>query len=284
MKVAVYILQGNGGARLTCPAMTEGAKAAGHIVSILRDTDYHEPDHDVAVFWGYVETCQAIMTGYLAVGKPVIYLDLAYWGRGTHYKVSVNSRHPTAYFQNWVHSDKRRKELGVNIKDFHRSGKHILLAGMGAKAAWAEKLEPVESWERDAVRKLRCFTDRVIYYRPKPSWRNAKPIEGTFFSSQDSNLKTVLNNNCHAVVAHHSNVAVEGLIMGVPAFVWCGVAEPLSSKALDLIEQPFYPSDVEQWANDVAYCQWSIPEMKDGTVWRHLAAEGLLEGRTLIGK
>jgi hypothetical protein len=151
---------------------------------------------------------------------------------------------------------------------------------MGAKSAWAEQEEPVESWERTVVETLRAQSDRKIIYRPKPSWTEAKPIPGTTFSPRAQPLIELLGKQCHAVVTHHSNVAVDGLVSGVPAFIKLGAAAPmsLSTSNLAMIEYPYYPLDRyrEQWLNDLAYCQWSLKEMSNGACWSHLKEEGLV--------
>lgn len=279
MRVAIYTLKGNGGSSKTCPAMEAGARRFGYHTTVFADTQYCPEQgayYDVAVFWGYVETLQAVMRDYSAAGKPAVYLDLGYWKRDQYFKVSVNARHPTAYFQRRYHDDVRRKLFGVEPQLWRKVvGGHILLAGMGAKAAWAEKLEPVESFEREVVKLLKMRTDRPIVYRPKPSWSGAKPIEGTRFSPRAEPLEELLANS-FAVVTHHSNVAVDGLVAGVPAFALQGVAAPMGSSYFLTIGEPFYPHNREQWLNDVAYCQWSLDEMRDGTVWRHLKDEGLI--------
>ena len=277
MKVGVYLLRGNGGAMRTCPAMAAGATACGDEVELLTVDNYKEPCYDVAVFWGFVTPCQNILKAYRQLDKPVVFLDMGYWHRSDYYKVSINRRHPTAYFQDIEHDDSRRKMFGLEPKPFHRKTMgHILLAGMGAKSAWAEKEEPVESWERRTVAELRKYTDRKIIYRPKPSWAGATKIEGTSFSSNSQSLESVLQD-CHAVVTHHSNVAVDGLVAGVPAFTNIGAAVPMATGfRLDDIERPYYPDDREQWLNDLAYCQWSLTEMRDGTCWRHLKEECLI--------
>ena len=64
MKVAAYILTGNGHAALTCPAMVAGARAQGETVDILSEKQYkkdHADTYDAAIFWGYVEIMQTIM-------------------------------------------------------------------------------------------------------------------------------------------------------------------------------------------------------------------------------
>lgn len=275
MRVGVYEVHGNGGATRTCPAMARGAEACGETVVYRTDKQYNGPDCDVAVFWGFVQTCQDIMKGYRNAGKPVVYLDSGYFNRNTHFKVSVNGRHPTSYFQKVKH-DSTRRVLYPRIQPWHLRGKYVLVAGMSAKAAWAEKCEPAESWERAAIVQLQKYTDRQIMYRPKPSWSGATRIKGAIFSGPSRSLEVELAD-AWAVVTHHSNVASDGLVAGVPAFVWHGVAAPLGLHDLAKIEWPYYPEEREQWLNDLSYCQWSTDEMRSGQCWRHLKSEGLLE-------
>lgn len=132
-----------------------------------------------------------------------------------------------------------------------------------------------EEWERNAVAALRKVTDRKIVYRPKPSWTGAKPIEGTSFSPRSESLNDVLRD-CHAVVTHHSNTAVDALVAGVPVFCLEGVASPLALDDLASIENPVTPDGREQWAADVAWTQFSVKEMQCGLAWRHLKDEGVV--------
>jgi hypothetical protein len=170
----------------------------------------------------------------------------------------------------------RFDQHGLTLEPMKKRGDYILLAGMSRKAAKSWRYHP-EEWERDAIRQIKEVTDRPILYRPKPSWKNAKPIEGTHYSNRQSRLEPVLRG-AWAVVTHHSNVAVDGLITGIPCFLQTGVARPLGLDDLTRIEEPFYPEGdvVRQWAYNVAYSQWNVPEMRLGLPWRHMKKEGLL--------
>lgn len=275
-EIAIYLIPGHKRSGLCCHAMYAGIRAMGHRARLLPETAYQGPEHDVAVFYGYTATLRRVMADYRASGRKAVYIDLGYWGRegqrGYH-KVVVNARHPTEYFQNRKHDDSRLGRFGLSPKRW-REGRHILLAGMGDKAAGAEGFR-VEAFERDAIAALRHVTDRPIIYRPKPSWLMAQPIDGTIYSPKSHDLNAIMAG-AHAVVTHHSNVAVEGLIAGVPAFCWKGVATPLALQDLARIEVPLYPDGREQWAADVAWTQWSIDEMDRGLAWRYLKDEGLV--------
>lgn len=283
MKVAVYEMGGSGRSRILCQAMAAGITASGDHVIRRLGNDYTEVEADVAVFYGYIQPLRKAMADYRAAGKKVVYLDLGYWGRELggcrfgYHKIAVNDRHPTAYFQRRAHDDKRAAQLmpETAVRSWKNTGQHIVLAGLSPKASEVEGF-PVYSWERRMIQELRLHTDRPIIYRPKPSDRSAKPIEGTIFSDPNKQPLDAILKDAWAVVVLHSNVAVDAIQCGVPAFAKMGVAAPLSLDDVSLIEQPSRPDGREQWVNDIAYCQWNVAEMEQGLPWRYLKDEGLI--------
>lgn len=241
---------------------------------------YNGPVSQIAVFYGLRGNLRQVFADYRMYQRKAVHVDLGYWNRTEggklygYHKVTVNNRHPTAYFQNKRHPHDRFSKLGLQIKPWRTNGEHILVAGMGPKAADVEGFAP-NQWEKDAVAKLRMHTDRPIIYRPKPSWHHPEPIDGTMLSPNNQPLEEVLRK-CHAVVSHHSNVCVDALIEGVPVFCVKGVAVTMGLNDISKIEEPLIPDGREQWAADIAYCQWRPDEMKEGLVWRHLKNEGLI--------
>lgn len=255
-------------------------RQAGDRPMLRSDDDYRRPEEAAVAFYGFEKNTPRIMAEFKRAGKPVVFVDLGYWQRkgrarwDGYHKVAVNDRHPTAHFQRCWHDDSRLRRFGVKMQPWRTAGAHILIAGMSARSAASYGLAP-EEWERRAVAELTRHTERPLIYRPKPSWREARPIDGTRFSPKAEPLAEVLEN-CHAVVTHHSNVAVDALVMGVPVFCKEGVAAPMGLRDLGWIEAPHYPEDRVQWAADVAWCQWSLEEMRSGAMWRHLKDEGLV--------
>lgn len=276
-QAAVYVMPGHRRSGMVCGAMARGIVAAGDQVRQISYLDYTTPDHDACVFYGYVPQLQKIMAEYRALDKPAVYVDLGYWrreGLTGYHKVVVNGRHPTAYFQNRRHKGDRFKTLGVTISPWRIGGHNILLAGMGHKASVIAEGMAFERFERDAAETLLQHTKRPVFYRPKPNDIHGKPIAGTTFA-RDLDLERIMSD-CHAVVTHHSNVAVDALMAGVPAFCWHGVAAPMALQDMTQIERPWFPGDRERWANDVAFTQFSVPEIAAGVAWRHLKDEGLI--------
>lgn len=277
--VTVYQAAGQHRSRLICEAMLHGIRRCGDRPTLVEAARYAGPDAEIAVMYGMHGELFRAFNDYVASGRKAVYIDLGYWGRreggrwAGYHKVSVNARHPTAYFQNRVHDGSRLRRFGLHPKPW-RSGQHILIAGMGHKTALVG--EPAGGdWELEVVAEIRKHTDLPIVYRPKPSWKAAQPIGGTIFSPQTQDLGEVLANAC-AVVTHHSNVAVDGLVDGIPAFCWHGVASVMASQDLSEIHQPRKPDGREQWMRDIAWCQWSVDEMRLGLPWRHLKSEGLI--------
>lgn len=237
------------------------------------------PDFDIAIFYGLAGGLARLLSDYREHGARAIYVDLGYWGRRKlsrwdgHHKLALNSRHPTDYFQARPKGPERFRQFRVAINPWRTTGRHILLIGMSAKASAAEGFAP-EQWERETVQQLRALTDRPIVYRPKPNWDGARPIEGTRWGKGPLLAEALVG--CHAVVAHHSNAAVDALLAGVPCVCPDGVASLLGTPDLAQIETPPTPEGREQWAYDLAWTQWSVEEIEQGAAYRYLVEEGLL--------
>ncbi len=281
LRVSVYSFPGSNRSTGIARAMAQGIHASGDAVQCFRMTDYAEPNADVAVFYGLM---RPILDGYRKAGKAAIYIDLGYWGRHEggrrdgYHKFALNSRHPTAYFQNKVHCPKRFQHFHQPVYAWRslESDGNILLAGMSAKAARAEGFAP-EEWERSIVKEIRKHTDRPILYRPKPNWPDATHIQGTkMVKGEDGDAHRFIRS-LHAVVTHHSNMAVEAILAGVPVFCWDGVATAPGKGCSDIskIESPPDAINREQWAADIAWTQWNLAEMTSGRAWKYLKDEVL---------
>ncbi len=267
--------------------MAEGAAKAGlRVVVIPQDRWQGGHDADIGCFYGLEGNTPAIFERYrdaAAREHDAVYIDLGYWGRREggrwtgYHKVVVNERHPNLYVNLRAMPGDRLARFHVEPRPRRTTGHHILLCGMSDKGARSCGYEP-EQWERQAIAEIRQYTDRPIVYRPKPSWKGARPIEGTRYSDAKRTLEQELEG-AHMLVTRHSNAALEAMLAGVPAHATHGVAALLSATTLrEALEHPHLPDPAAllRLARNVAYCQWSIAEMREGLPWRHLMAEGLL--------
>lgn len=261
-----------------------GIALAGDDPQLLRESEYTPAlanGWDAQVFYGLQGNLPKIFAHAVEFTKAV-YVDLGYFGRreggrfAGYHKITVNARHPSAYYRKPQHPADRWEKFGIALKPYRDplAGRYVLVAGMSPKAAWAEGFKPME-WERATCEMLQRITHRPIIFRPKPSDPHATHIPGTYLSPPKRELARDFEH-AHAIVSHHSNINIEGLIEGIPSFTWGGVARAMSSQNLNEIDSPLYPVGRHPWLADIAYTQWSIPEIEAGLAWAHLRAEGLV--------
>lgn len=144
-------------------------------------------------------------------------------------------------------------------------------------------------WYRDVTIRLRSKTRRTIIFRSHPrlsvirSSKNRRKTDVSLVREAAGGLsdfrfstKRLLVDELReawAVVAFTSNAAVDAAIAGVPTFA-CDpacMAWDVSSGDIANIERPTYP-DRKPWVHRLAYSQWTIAEMRDGTMWKRLRA------------
>lgn len=275
-KIGIYFAPGSHRSTIVANAMAEGAGRLGLTFDHLpSSTAPITPRHDVAVFYGLAGGLRQIYEQYRK-SRKVLFLDLGYFGRRKrtrydgYHKLVLNDRHPTAYFQEREHSIDRFRAHGIQIQPWRKGGKHVLVIGMSAKAAAHDGFQP-QQWERETIAQLAALTDRPIIYRPKPNWTESRPIPGSHYGVHTPLAEHFADAHC--VVAHHSNVAVDALLAGIPCICPAGVASALSLQDLTQIETPIRPEGREQWAADLAFTQYSLDEMLDGTAWRYALEE-----------
>jgi hypothetical protein len=261
-------------------AVRSGLQRHGAYMTAVDQSAYQEPDADVAVFYGLAGNLKRLQRAYVAAGLKTVFFDLGYWcreGETGFYRVVLNALHANAYFQRIKHGPERFSRFGIETKPFTRSGSHVLLCGMSAKAAWVYDLEP-QQWERAAVATAHACSLREVRYRPKPSWLEASPIaDSTWAPSVGRPIDEELAG-AWACVSHHSNAGLDALIAGVPVFAIDGLAAALGRSDVHLLEDPRIVDEGErdQLLFDAAHTQYSVPEIADGTLWRYLRDEGLI--------
>lgn len=211
-------------------------------------------------------------------GVHVIYLDKGYTRHAApgpvklweYWRVAVDGHHPTQTLMNIARPEDRMDRLGLLMQPWRRSGAGIVIAGSSQKYHDFYGLRDPTAWATKLVRFIQAnFPKRPIIYRPKPSWRDAVPIPGSTFS-QGGEIGDVLQG-AWALVTHGSNAVFEAVLGGIPCIVLGdAVAKPISSTRMEELETPRLATYAErnQWAANLAYCQWTLPEFASGEAWR----------------
>lgn len=268
---------------LVAEAFMEGALSRGFQIENRFTSEYKTHIFDVAIVMGVKGATKQIMTDYLAERKTVIYIDKGYTRRKSddggiseYYRIAINSTQPTAYFQRQPQSEHRFEKLDYYLQRMpHNHNGHIIFAGSSQKYCDFHELGDATDYAQRVITELRKYTDRKIVYRPKPSWQDAVPLSGTTFSGPQRKIWMELQD-AYALVTHGSNAAFDAILNGIPIIILGdGVGKPLARTELKDINNLYYPTPEEryQWCCDLAYCQWTLSEMRSGLMFKHIDTE-----------
>jgi lipopolysaccharide biosynthesis glycosyltransferase len=203
------------------------------------------------------------MAACRAAGRDFYYIDTGYFGNGkkkTYHRVTLND---VQNFGPVIDRPHDRLELtGVQLTKF-RPGAKILLAPPSQKLLNLYNID-LEAWLDTTINEIKQHTDREIVVRLK---------QGRSVRVHDNTMKMALDQDVHCVVTFSSIAAGEALLLGKPAItLGPNAAALLCSQSLSEIENPKIPTldEVAAWAAHLSYCQFTEPEMRDGTAWRIL--------------
>lgn len=209
---------------------------------------------DIPVVWGVLRESDRILAQARAQGLHFFYVDHAYFnrGHGNSYRITRN-----AYDAGRVRKvgDSRLKMLNLDVQPWRKSGRSIIVCPPTEHFAAAHNCS---DWLETTLCALKLETDRPIVIRTKP-----RPGEGSV------PLVEALQD-AHALVTHSSNVAIEAVCLGTPVFVSpTSAAAPVGRTDIGMIESPRYPKR-EGWLAHLAYSQYSLEEIRDGSAWNLL--------------
>jgi hypothetical protein len=118
-------------------------------------------------------------------------------------------------------------------------------------------------WLMNTIETIKKHTDMEIVIREKGS-RSAR---------QHHSIFDALDEGVFATVAFNSIAALESVIYGVPSFITVPcAASPLGITDLSQISTPFYPDEslIKQHCASLAYGQFTVEEIANGTAWKIL--------------
>lgn len=198
-----------------------------------------------------------------AAERDFYYIDTGYFGnlrKKTYHRVTKND---VQYFGDVIERPfDRLAKTGVRIQK-HRPGSKILVAPPSQKLLNLYDIN-LEQWMEQTLAEIKQHTDREVIVRLKKG-RSERVTTDT--------MEMALNQDIHCLVTFSSIAAGEALLLGKPAItLGPNAAAPLCSQSLAEIENPIMPTvdEVQSWAAHIAYCQFTEPEMRDGTAWRIL--------------
>jgi hypothetical protein len=230
------------------------AFAEGIACRIAYAEDEPETLSDIPVVWGVLRESDRILAQAKAQQLYFFYIDHAYFnrGHGRSYRITRNGYEAGAIRR--CPSD-RLQALEVAVAPWRKGGREIIVC---PPTEYFMRAHGCQDWLETTLQTLRRLTERPIVVREKPK-------TGGEVVPLPKALETA-----HALVTHSSNVAIEAACLGTPVFVSsASAAAPIGRTDLADIEAPVYP-EREAWLAHLAYNQFSIDEIRDGSAWRML--------------
>lgn len=262
--VAVFYPDYNPGNTETLRAFAEGCEAP-----LLPDTQYQKCD--VMVIFGLVKNSfpkSHRKADLLRAHRgPVVVVERGFVRRDDYCSVGLNGINGAADHCNRNSPGDRWAALGVELRPWVRRDGPVLVVG---QVPWDVTVQHTDhpQWCRDTVRAVRRMGYEPIF-RPHPKAMH-KVDYGVDCPLDTGPLPETLDRVSH-VVTWCSNTAVDAAVQGVPVIACdrMSMASPVAGKTLLDLFDPYTP-DRLQWANDLAYTQWTRDEMRAGKAWEHI--------------
>lgn len=238
------------------------------------DSDFnYDSTNDPIVLRGILK--HKIMNRCWTDQRDFYYIDTGYFGnertaanpngwKHWHRIVKNNLQHGEII----ARPDDRFKQFNKKFTAWKKDGRKILIAAPDDKPCKFYGINKDE-WVHNTIAEIKKYTDRPVEIRQRAPKRIDRISTDT--------LQSALDNDVFALVTFNSVAAVESIFYGIPAFTMAPVnaASPVSLSDLSRIDTPYY-ADTDKlyaWACHLAYGQFHINELKDGTAQRILLDE-----------
>ena len=280
MKISCFQRHGPINSKPIFGAFIKSMQDAGDTVLVDNDDDC-----DIAVIWsvlwqGRMANYRPIWNAYRAKNKPVVVLEVGGIRRNETFKVGINGVNREADFANENVSEERWKKFNIELKPWTHTGEEIIICGQHGNSHQWRNNPKMYKWFEQQITEIRKYSDRPIVVRPHP--RNHINIDTTKFKNvkviapiknqntyDDTNFNEILKN-AWAVVNYSSNPAIQSVFNGVPVFVSeASLSYDVGNSSLADINNPKMP-DRQNWANSLAYTEWTTEEIKQGLPWARI--------------
>jgi len=240
--------------------------------SLSDDTRYRKCD--VLVIFGLVKYSfkKSFAKGELMNSHdgPVIVVERGFIKRDKYWSIGFGGINGRANFVNANSLSDRWNKLGVELKPWRDPrGGVVLVSG---QVPWDTSVQHMDhlGWCRETVNTVRQMGMEPIL-RPHPLAVKRNVDYDVDCEVSNKTLEEDLTRSDH-VVTWCSNSGVDAVLEGVPTIAMdkMSMVWPVTGKTLLDLVDPFTP-DRQQWANNIAYAQWSLDEMRSGEAWQHIS-------------
>jgi hypothetical protein len=235
---------------------------------------------DAVIIWsqlwaGRMRHNREVYQHYRTHDRPIVIVDAGCINRGQTWRISTD-RH--CLIAGSGHDASRLQEIGLMIDPWRcKRGSDVLIALQRTDSNQWQGMPDISTWLGSMILEIRRHSDRPIRVRPHPrnnvSYQHTDviiepptPLLGTY---DDYDFPRSLDQ-AWCVINWNSSPGVIATLSGVPAFVGAtSMAAPVANQDFAYLENPGMP-DRSQWANDLAWTEWTVTEMQHGVPQSYL--------------
>jgi hypothetical protein len=208
----------------------------------------------------------------------------------THQRVGINGflNRDAIWGPDIDHKGDRLDKLGIHYKGWKNKSEGPIVIAMQLGGDASLRNNDINQWVKDTVSTLRANTDRPIEIRTHPAvsekgWSDHDELFRHFMFNNYKDISFTNGKahpwenqlqNAYCVVAYTSGLSIDAALQGIPViacdegnFAWnIGERKLANVENMQLATEP----QVQQWLNNLAYCQWTPEEMESGECWAHL--------------
>lgn len=229
--------------------------------------------------------------------KSFICIETPLLGRKVHkdneyFRVGINGflNRDAIFGEQIDRSADRLNKIGIKYNGWKRDCGDKIVVALQLAGDASLRHNDINEWCWDTVNTLRLYTNRPIEIRTHPAmsekgWGNHEELfrrflfesvpNVSFVNGKDVSWETQIKN-AYCVVAYSSGLSIDAVISGIPViacdegnFAWNVAERKLANiESLNLEKE----ENVQQWLQNLAYCQWTPGEMETGECWSHLSS------------
>lgn len=263
MKAAVFLSRtGTGDVSNHVRAMCAGLSRHGVAVSPFHERP--EVTADFAVCWGWRKGLRIRSSGF---AKPILVMERGYLGDRMNVWTSLgwDGLNGRARFPKPQDGGERFwSNHGHLAKEWERFDGYWLIAGQVLGDQSLLNVNYLE-WLKDTIDELdRMGVDARFRPHPEAVRRGQVFPVPSYMVSTGTLADDLAGATC--VIAYNSNATVDAVLAGIPA-VTCDEGAMAFSITSHHVSQPLVTPDRSEWFRRMAWCQWTIGEIQDGSAW-----------------
>ena len=209
-------------------------------------------------------------------GKPIMVLERGFLGNRENWLMvgwnGINNR--ADYCNKSITNNSRFSQFQHLMKPWNPVKNNIVL--ITGQLPWDTTVSNVNihEWYDKTIKEL-INKGKQVWYRPHPLL-DRQPYHNNLIAKYITQepLETTLEH-VSACVTYSSNSGVSAMLQGIPA-TCADEYSMIWNIARHDLEDLNYQPDREQWAAQLAYCQWNLKEIENGDFWTTLKKKLIL--------